>query len=143
MYDADAVLLCDPEVLISEVGDLVAPWHVVGPCSWEPEGQYPDRLNDLLLVSLGSTGKSRGLAEVVERLRRALKCGASVWVKTQTDKKGDGPYVRYLSNVPLSPILRRSALTVTQGGAGSTYLSLLRGGPGDGLAHTSQPRNSG
>ena len=132
LYDADAVLLCDPVALVSSDISIMDPYHVVGPCIWQPAGTLPQRLSGtrrLLLISLGSTGSRLLPAGVVQRLQSTLGCEASVWLTA--DRPAGEPQESRLvySGIPIGPILQRSALAITQGGAGSTYAALLQGVP--------------
>jgi UDP:flavonoid glycosyltransferase YjiC (YdhE family) len=127
LYHADAVLFCDPARLFA--GDLVLaePYHFVGPCIWQPSGSLPSVLHArhrLLAVALGSTGTKPISAEMVEGFRSALDCDASVWLTTNNSGFQPGRYDLLYSGVPLSPILEKSPLAITQGGVGSTYAAL-------------------
>lgn len=129
LYDADAVLLCDPVELLPSDVKITTPYHVPGPCVWQPEGLLPPILNrsrHLLLVTLGSTGQKKPTAELVEKLRNALDCDKVVWVRDNRSAQALHEYDLVCSWVPLWPILEKCALAITQGGTGSTYSALLR-----------------
>ena len=132
LYDSDAVLLCDPVELVSSAVTMANPYHLFGPCVWQPRGSLPSPLRKksrILLVSLGSTGSRRFPDEMAGKLRHTLDCDLSVWVTGRESARKSQKHGPIYSAVPLRPILQRSALGITQGGTGSTYAALLQGVP--------------
>lgn len=133
LYDANAVLLSDPPELVPREVRVEEPYRVVGPCIWQPVGSLPAPLIEtrrLLLLTFGSTGSRLLPGDVAEKLRRALGCDTSVWLASKSpggEREDHGGHV--FSGVPMAPVLQRSVLAVTQGGAGSTYAALLQGVP--------------
>lgn len=131
LYDADAVVLCDPVGLIPGWETLPPPYKAVGPIFWQPDTTLPSELDlnrRLILASFGTTGSKRPGADDIEELRSALDCDAVVWAVSETPRElapGNEAYV----NIPLSPMLERSVIALTQGGAGSTYAALSAGVP--------------
>jgi len=131
LYDADAVVLCDPVGLIPGWETLPSPYKAVGPIFWQPATKLPSELDlrqRLILASFGSTGTKRPDVDDVDELRSALDCEAVVWAVNEAPHElapGNEAYV----NIPLSPALERSVLALTQGGAGSTYAALSAGVP--------------
>ncbi|MCB1385669.1 MAG: hypothetical protein KDJ80_06980 [Nitratireductor sp.] len=133
LYEADRVLLADPPGLICGMAELPSAYRLCGPCAWTPDGDLPasvSELDRLLLVTLGSTGKRMFSAGVMEALKEWAGCGASLFAGGN-----GGDYLRkgIVDHahpwLPLEPVLARSRLVVTQGGAGSTYMALAAGLP--------------
>ncbi|MBL29475.1 MAG: hypothetical protein CMM50_18245 [Rhodospirillaceae bacterium] len=132
LYDADVVLLCDPEALLPSGIDRPHTHHTVGPCIWQPTGALPPALKPfsrLLLVALGSTGRRPLPPESLRSLRETLHCDAIVRISDEPSAQEPVSGAFAFSGVPLTPILSRSALAVTQGGAGSTYAALMGEAP--------------
>lgn len=129
-YDTDLVLLADPAAVIATCPPPPPSFRAVGPCSWEPEGELPPELaaeQDLLLLSMGSTGHELIPEAVVHQLAQITGASRSVFVGT-----ADSGYSREILHcrwVPGSKLLRHSRFAVTQGGTGSAYQALANGVP--------------
>lgn len=131
LYRADAVLLCDPPALARRCATVTEPYHLTGPCVWQPAASDGQRAptGRYLFVTLGSTGRSRLPKRQIERLRRRLDCASTAWVLGDGHVRRPGKHDLVLSNVPLDSALRGAELAVTHGGAGSTYAALCEGVP--------------
>lgn len=132
LYMSDAVVLCDPVGLIDRADQLPAPFHAVGPISWQPAADLPPQLQAhrrAIVASFGSTGAKRPAIADLDALRTALDCEQVVWTATEPPDHDLGPNCASFQNIPLSPLLARAPLAITQAGAGSTYLALAAGVP--------------
>lgn len=136
LYEADRVLLLDPNQVIDLFGPLPAHYRKCGPCSWSFDRPIPEELigvSDALLCSMGSTG-----LEIPTDLVRVLKartgCDTSIFVSVSVPKggpvavSGDAHDFRY-PDLPLRKIYDLVKVVVSQGGAGSTYQALSFGKP--------------
>lgn len=135
LYEADRVLLADPQWLLDETRPLPEAYRVCGALWWEAPGTLPAELaalDNLLLCSMGSTGAlvdDRSCALAAER----FGCDAILRVHSKTTQREErmiGRHRLYQSGVlPLGAILPSAGAVMTQGGAGSTYQALAAGKP--------------
>lgn len=131
-FDADCVLLPDPPSVVG-VSDKELPdgYMRVGACIWDSPGDcLPDGLEnsrDLMLLSMGSTGKHSLPIEAVERIRQRV--GASGMVRVGAYDPGYDERVRQYQWLPGDQLLAHCCFCLTQGGAGSTYQALRAGVP--------------
>lgn len=135
LYEREAVLLCDPSVLVKPRIALPANYHVVGPCTWEPEIDLPveiERREDLMFVSFGSTGNKQLPRQEAEKIALAIGVETIVWLGVnkiqKAEKTGSVEHLVY-PKLPASKVISRARLVITHGGAGSTYQALGNGSP--------------
>jgi UDP:flavonoid glycosyltransferase YjiC (YdhE family) len=132
LYQRDLLLHCDPPTIIPRSYEPPANSHVTGYCAWEPSIAMPvdcAEYGEILLVSWGTTG---GEIPFEELSNLAIRIGARVIVVVgtvaQVIPKTSIPIYHY-ERLPLSQILEKTRLVVSQGGAGSTYKGLTHGVP--------------
>jgi len=135
IYDADEVLLADPECVIEAIGKLPEHFKACGACWWEADGKVPNEikgLNNFLLCSMGSTGTIVN-DEFCRMAAEKFDCQDIVRVHAQ-GKEGN---LRHLGqhrlfeyrSLPLGKIVGQAGAVITQGGTGSTYQALGAGKP--------------
>ncbi|QSX79698.1 glycosyltransferase [Agrilutibacter solisilvae] len=129
LFEADRVLLADPDWILDVDAALPVHHRLTGACAWAPDGPLPDALaglRDVALIATGSTGTPLP-AGFPQALARA--CGARHVV--QVDSQGvrlDGRTLD-VGVVPLPALLAHCRVALTHGGAGSTWLALAQGVP--------------
>lgn len=130
-FDADLVLLPDPEAVVGVPAERLPPgYRLTGPCIWDPPASLPPEIEearDLLLLSMGSTGINNLPLEAVRDIGR--QAGASRIIRIGSFDPGYGSEVRQYDWLPGSRVVERCRLVLTQGGAGSTYQALRAGVP--------------
>lgn len=108
-------------------------YGICGAMSWEPDLPLPRTLRDredLLLISMGSSGKILPKPGDVAELAKVFGCRETVFLG-----KADPAYLNAagitlaFDNAPVRAVLNRSRAVITQGGAGSTYAALEAGVP--------------
>ncbi|MFK8013273.1 MAG: glycosyltransferase [Marinicellaceae bacterium] len=134
LYDLDSVLLCDPIQFVNDKQKLNQKYHVVGPCFWEPEIEMPielEPLNDILFVSLGSTGRMPIPNRIIDEIAIELNIKNVVWLGANLKKmQPRANYTNhYYSWLPASKLIKKSKFVISQGGSGSTYQALSYGVP--------------
>ena len=133
LYAADRVLLADPPPLVDGLGALRPGYVVTGPCTWILDGILPEEmlpLSDLLLLCMGSTGRGDLDRAVTGRIAAWAGSSQTVYVGSRSDQvRAAGGADRCFDWLPLVPTLERTRVTVSQGGAGSSYLALSHGVP--------------
>ncbi len=133
LYEADRVLLADPLPIVREFGQLPPSYVACGAVSWAFEGQLPPELedkNDLLLMSMGTTGRVKFNANQIENTRVRSGCAHSVYVGNQFEKMRDGGVAQFQYEwLPLEEVLEKTKIVVSQGGTGSSYQALSKGVP--------------
>ncbi|WP_371229638.1 glycosyltransferase [Roseovarius sp. 2305UL8-3] len=133
LYDADAVLLADPPALCRRPDLLPSSYELCGPIFEQSEGDQPDALlneENILLLSMGSTGRDLPDNELISSLKEWSGSSASVYAGTEAEAaQSKGLADHYHGWLPLKAILAKSRFCVTQGGAGSTYMALAAGVP--------------
>jgi MGT family glycosyltransferase len=106
---------------------------MVGPCSWEPDGELPAELakieDPLVLVTTSTEFQDDG--RLVETAFAALEGEPLHVVATGPGVDGRRPRGSgtVLPFAPHTPILRRSACAITHGGMGATQKALALGVP--------------
>lgn len=130
LYECDLVLLADPAALLPHKSALPSHHRHVGACAWAPDVPLPPKLEHLqnvLLVSMGSTGKPVP-SDLIDKL--AVACGADNIVKMASGGSLEVNGVALqLGDVPGPALLARSCFALTHGGAGSSYQALSVGVP--------------
>lgn len=149
LYEADAVLLADPPALWPEgQGALPGHYHFCGPVFADTEtgAALPPELQtelqtplqtapaagaaDLLLLSMGSTGRALPDPGLVARLRARAGARAAVYAGPDPAAARAAGLAEHCHDwLPLAPLLARTRLALTQGGTGSSYMALARGVP--------------
>ncbi len=134
LYERDAVILADPNILLPGNLELPENYAISGAIWWEPESSLPDELegvDDILYISVGSTGKY-----VPEILLKSIINHYDVRHIVEASSRGTTGFsglikvpISSYSNVPGSRVLSQSVFAITQGGAGSTYQALKAGIP--------------
>jgi hypothetical protein len=132
-YDADLVLYADPMAIVQIFGAL-RPGHVYcGPITPEGGGDIPDDLagiEDLLILSMGSSGRSEMDTDLLSEVIRSSGCSLSIYVGSRAaEVEAENLVDRTYSWLPLDLLMGRTRAVVTQGGTGSTYQALMRGVP--------------
>lgn len=133
LYEMDRVLLADPVPLARRYEPLPGHYRACGAVSWSPDDELPDELRDaadVLVVSMGSTGREPLSSRLIDDLVRASGCASVVVVGTQVSaiEQSSVP-TRTYSRLSLRRLLPKAKLVVSSGGAGSTYLALEAGVP--------------
>lgn len=133
LYEADRVLLADPLPIVQEFGELPLNYVACGAAPWSLEGQLPIELSDktdLLLMSMGSTGRKAFKPNRIEKVRERLACSYSVYVGDKHDAmRARGVADFQFEWLPLEPALSKTKVVLSQGGAGSSYQALSKGVP--------------
>lgn len=133
LYDADQVLLSDPEFMAEDMTALPDNFTICGPISWSSKGDIPEALSNLtdsLVISMGSTGKQEISAALIDKLMSVAKCKESVYIGGQARKMKNAGLCDYSFDwAPLAEILPKASLVLTQGGSGSTYQALAHKTP--------------
>ncbi|MCK6475039.1 MAG: hypothetical protein L6R28_25235 [Planctomycetes bacterium] len=114
---------------LSPVAQLPRGHFFLGPLSWAPRGGSPSVPEGRLLayVSMGSSGDERLLPAV---LRAVKEAGFDALISgVEGASPGADPSVRYVGTIDPAPILKRAAVTVCHGGAGTVQQSLAAGVP--------------
>lgn len=130
LYEADLVLLADPLPIIESYGPLPSHYQSFGGAFWSASGAIPEELrgiDDILLISLGSTGSKRLLTPA---LIDALKAntGSKYVVMTGTGALPD--YADFIfERLPIDDILPQCRAVVSQGGSGASYQALAQKTP--------------
>lgn len=133
LYEADRVFLADPLPIVREFGELPSHYVACGATSWTMEGSLPPELEDkrdLLLMSMGSTGRHGFNPRQIERVRVRSGCSHSVYVGSRFEKMRDKGVAQFQYEwLPLEEVLSRTKIALSQGGAGSSYQALSKGVP--------------
>jgi UDP:flavonoid glycosyltransferase YjiC (YdhE family) len=128
------VLICDPLKLVQPY-HLLSKYYVSGACFWEPEIKMPEKLKvleDILYISLGSTGSSKVPVNIIDKICRECEIKDVVWVnanKPEITTSSVSIKHHYFDWLPANEILKRTKLVISQGGSGSTYQALAHGVP--------------
>jgi len=130
LYEADQVLLADPLPVIESYGDIPAHYKSFGGAYWSASGPMPQALSgldDILLISLGSTGRKKLLtAPMIETLKAST--GAKYVVMTGKAPAPD--YVDFMfERLPLDDLLAQCCAVISQGGSGASYQALAHKTP--------------
>ena len=133
-YQADRVLLADPLPIVrSAANALPAHYIPVGHWCWDAGGAIPPELvdqDDMLLLSMGSTGLDSIDGKILEKLAAAFSSRLVVYAGNQAESMAGVPGVDYAyRRLPLTRLLNKSTVVVSQGGAGSSYQALASGTP--------------
>jgi UDP:flavonoid glycosyltransferase YjiC (YdhE family) len=133
LWADDQVLLLDPPEIIGCYDELPAHYHACGPVYWSKKERLKKRFKEadnLLLLSMGSTGRSLASDALISALSDRFGCDMTLYIGPHH------PEFRALNSVdaamrfaPLDKLAKRAALIVSQGGAGSTYQALAAGAP--------------
>jgi UDP:flavonoid glycosyltransferase YjiC (YdhE family) len=128
LYEKDRIILADPPELLPKATALPENYTLAGAIWWEPESDLPNELedlNDILYISLGSTGLGMP-NKLVEKIATHLDFKRVVILSTReaTDTTAVSVPISYYTNLPGSRVLERSTFAITQGGAGSCYQAL-------------------
>ena len=131
LYHRQITLLCDPVQLVPDLDLASGHFTAVGHCAWQPNSKSTKEIRLLqrpILNVFGSTGRI-ALAATVERIRTALFSDGVIVIsgREQVDSERVGWFC--YSGIPVSSALERAVFSITQGGAGSTYISLAAGVP--------------
>ncbi len=128
LYEADLVLLADPKPIVNLLGTIPEHYIQCGSCSWSYEGTLPKELidkNDILLFSMGSTGKTDLNHQFLKIIKEKLGNHTSVYAGSKVDDIKQKHNFDFLYQwLPLEETLCRSKAVITQGGAGSSYQAL-------------------
>jgi hypothetical protein len=130
LYEADLVLLADPQVVVDHYGLLPDHYKFCGGAFWSAPGEVPQDLkgiSDILLVSLGSTGNRHKLTdEFVEKIKTNTKSKYVVL----TGQPPAPDYADFIFEyIPINDILPHCRAVITQGGSGASYQALSKGVP--------------
>ncbi|WP_367957494.1 glycosyltransferase [Aquibium pacificus] len=133
LYSAEKVLLADPPPLLEALGSLPSGYVPTGHCSFHTGGTLPEpleRMSDLLLLSMGSTGALTMDGALTKRIAAWSQSSSIVYAGSRADEmRAAGVAEECYDWLPLDPVLERTRVTVTHGGAGSTYMALSHGVP--------------
>jgi UDP:flavonoid glycosyltransferase YjiC (YdhE family) len=128
LYEADKVLLADPKPIVDFFGVAPDNFQQCGACAWEHGGVLPEELinsKDILLLSMGSTGKSQFDEMALSVLKDKVGSQVTVYAGNQRSEMERSHLIDYAYEwLPLSEVLSRTKMVVSQGGAGSTYRAL-------------------
>ena len=132
LYDADQVLLSDPERLFPGL-DIPDHFSFCGPLFWSASKAIPKPLKAVdrfTLISMGSTGKRKIDDGFLAQIRALTGSQKLVYAGH------NAPQMRRLKEIdlafkflPLNRIMDRVDAVVTQGGSGSSYQALSFGAP--------------
>ncbi|MEO0982340.1 MAG: hypothetical protein AAFX03_06780 [Pseudomonadota bacterium] len=134
LYETDLVLLGDPQPIVDFIGAVPGNYKSCGPCFWSAPGVPPQSISsfsNLLIASLGSTGRPDFSAELVSAIARAAGAEVTVCVGANPFKESPArsAFDYEFEQAPLNQLIRHAAVVITQGGAGSTYQALHQGRP--------------
>ena len=133
LYGADRVLLADPQLLLNPYGELPAHYRICGACSWSQDGELPSELepiDDVLLISMGSTGGGMISKEMIRTLAQRMGCITTVYAGGYADTMRELSVADYCYDwLPLKKMLPRARAVICQGGTGTSYMALEAGVP--------------
>lgn len=133
LYQADRVLLADPSPIVREFGELPANFVACGPASWTLQGRLPPELegkDDLLVMSMGTTGRVKFRPNQIEKTRTRAGCAHSVYVGSKFERMRKRGVAEFQYEwLPLDALLDRTRIVLSQGGTGSSYQALSKGIP--------------
>ena len=133
LYEADRVLLADPQPLLKPHGELPNHYRACGACSWSRDGELPDELehlDDVLLLSMGSTGGGTLDKETIRIIAQRMGCATIVYAGSYPDTMRKRFVADYCYDwLPLKKMLTRTRAVICQGGTGSSYMALEAGVP--------------
>ncbi len=133
LYEFDRVLLADPAPFAERYAPLPEHYRICGACFWSLDGDLPASLeaaHDVLLISMGSTGRRPIPPGLVNALVEAAGCAMVVVAGTKVgDMEGIRVPVQAFSRLAIRQLLPRVRLVLSSGGTGSTYLALEAGVP--------------
>lgn len=134
LYESDLVLLADPSSLVEIlIPELPSNYRQIGACIWQSNEASPKELegiNDILLLSMGSTGPFSMDKSLFEELKKMIGANATVYagnraksLRQHIDLDLDFEWL------PLGEVLKHTKAVLSQGGVGSTYQALQMGIP--------------
>lgn len=133
LYRADRVLLADPSPIVRAFVDLPANFVACGAASWTLAGRLPPELEDrqdLLVMSMGTTGRVNFRPNQIEKARVRAGCSHSVYVGSKFERMRRRGVAEFQYEwLPLDALLERTKIVLSQGGTGSTYQALSKGIP--------------
>ena len=133
MTGADYVFYPEPCDLIP-LASLPSHHLLIGPVLWSPAGSLPDCLTDIALgrpliyVTLGSTGETSRLPELVSRLAQ-LDVAVVVSTAHRLVLENTEPNVVVAEMVPGQAMCARASLVIGSGGSGTAYQAIASGTP--------------
>lgn len=133
LYEADRVLCADPEFVAEALPPLPGHYRLLGDITLELDLPVPDELRaaeDLMILSMGSTGADRFAPGLLAEIRAFSGSGRVIYVGRPVPGLDELELLqgRY-EWLPLHRILDRARIVVTQGGTGATYQALRHGRP--------------
>ena len=133
LYDADEVLLSDPQQVVRQFAPQKNNYQACGACYWQLQGALPTELSDqynILLASMGSTGRSEIHPELMTAIADFCDARSLVYVGPSAPDLNalNIPSFAY-ERLPVMSLFDRTAMAITQGGSGSTYQALSFGIP--------------
>ncbi|GGP84951.1 sulfotransferase domain-containing protein [Shewanella ulleungensis] len=135
IYEASLTLLADPKPVVEHVCSLLPnSYKQVGECSLSFDAEEllcsQDKLNNILLLSMGSTGPGDIDEKFFINLFNTVKADTVVYVGNKIDYYKNKLKIEHCYTfIPLEKIYKQVKLIVTQGGVGSTYQALKNGLP--------------
>ncbi len=130
LYEADQVLLADPLPVIKSYGSLPVHYKSFGGAYWSASGPIPQELQglkDILLISLGSTGRKK---LITTPMIEALKASTGAKHVVMTGKAPPPDYADFtFERLPLDDLLTQCCAVISQGGSGASYQALAHKTP--------------
>lgn len=130
LYDADHVCLADPDCITRMYSEIPSHHLKVGAVFLDLHtglDRNINHFNNMLLISVGSTGQVNITDDMILHLKCVAKCDSVVMVGRNFTNLKTLDYSAPFAH--MERLLRKSKIVLTHGGAGSTYQALSQGKP--------------